>query len=280
MTADVIQARYDNLDAVASRFGGAGAASIELQRRVARCVEALEHGGWIGRGADAFFAEMHGEIYPAMQRLTRALEEARSVTLEANRILRAAEEEAAGVFSSGQGLIPLGDPPPLPLLAISNHLPRHSPVIGNSRRSLLGQRLLLLLEPRSSGPFQCRFLGDGGVFLSAIQTRAAACGSISVAQGRIQSSLSIHMLAWDVLPMVFPSRIYVLITASSMSDPVRHFCRMERLYLFHRTRLSSVGISKVDRDSVVTIHSGELSRDMSPRITNYLHLAPFREATF
>ncbi len=98
MTADVVQARYDNLDSIAARFGHEATAGVELQKRVARCVEALEKDGWQGRGADAFFAEMHGVLYPAMQRMTRALEEARSVTLEVKNILRAAEEEASGVF--------------------------------------------------------------------------------------------------------------------------------------------------------------------------------------
>jgi WXG100 family type VII secretion target len=101
MNADTIQARYDELDRVAARFGKASAASAELNKRITRCVEVLERGGWQGRGADAFFAEMHGTLYPAMQRLVKALDEGRDSTLRVKEILRAAEEEAAALFDAG-----------------------------------------------------------------------------------------------------------------------------------------------------------------------------------
>jgi WXG100 family type VII secretion target len=99
MSADVIQANYDQLDAVAGRFGQQAEVTAELHSRVARGVQALEDGGWEGAGSAAFFAEMQGELYPAMQRLIQVLQDARSVTLEAKDILLRAEEEAAGVFN-------------------------------------------------------------------------------------------------------------------------------------------------------------------------------------
>jgi WXG100 family type VII secretion target len=105
VSADTIQARYDELDRVAGRFAKASEASAELHARIMRCVEALERGGWQGRGADAFFAEMHGTLYPASQRLIKALAEGRAVTLQVKDILRAAEEEAADRFK--QGALPL-----------------------------------------------------------------------------------------------------------------------------------------------------------------------------
>jgi WXG100 family type VII secretion target len=105
MTADIIQSRYDELDRVAARFGKASAANAELHRRIARCVEVLERGGWQGRGADAFFAEMRGTLYPAMQRLVKALDEGRAVTTQVKDILRAAEEEAAALFSHSNTVV-------------------------------------------------------------------------------------------------------------------------------------------------------------------------------
>src|SRR5262245_48080204 len=108
MNADTIQARYDELDRVAARFGKASAASTELHKRIMHCVEVLERGGWQGRGADAFFAEMHGTLYPAMQRLVKALDEGRTTTLQVKEVLRAAEEQAAGLFKNGAlPLVPL-----------------------------------------------------------------------------------------------------------------------------------------------------------------------------
>jgi len=108
MNADTIQARYDELDRVAARFGKASAASAELNRRITRCVEVLERGGWQGRGADAFFAEMHGTLYPAMQRLVKALDDGRATTLQVKELLRAAEEEASRVFQGGLSFSALG----------------------------------------------------------------------------------------------------------------------------------------------------------------------------
>ena len=101
MTADTVQARYEQLDQVAARFARASSANVELQRSITRCVEALERGGWQGRGADAFFAEMHGTLYPAMQRLVHAMEQGRTTTLQVKELLRAAEEEAAQPFRQG-----------------------------------------------------------------------------------------------------------------------------------------------------------------------------------
>jgi WXG100 family type VII secretion target len=99
MSADVIQADYDRLDAVADRFGRQAEVTAELHSRVTRGVQALEDGGWEGAGSAVFFAEMQGELYPAIQRLIQVLQDARSVTLEAKDILLRAEEEAAGVFN-------------------------------------------------------------------------------------------------------------------------------------------------------------------------------------
>lgn len=101
MSADIVQARYDELDRLAAGFAKASAASAELHARVSRCVEALEHGGWEGRGAEAFFAEMHSTLYPAMQRLIKALEQGRAAILQAKEILRAAEQEAAALWRQG-----------------------------------------------------------------------------------------------------------------------------------------------------------------------------------
>ena len=58
----------------------------------------LEHGGWIGRGADAFFPEMHGTVLPASQRLETALKTGSQVTKEITQHVRNAEEEASSPF--------------------------------------------------------------------------------------------------------------------------------------------------------------------------------------
>jgi len=98
MSADVVQARYDNLEAIAARFAYLHNDIVRLQQMLTRSFKALQEGGWQGRGASAFFAEMHGELFPATKRLANALEVARAVTLEAKKIMEIAEQEAAAPF--------------------------------------------------------------------------------------------------------------------------------------------------------------------------------------
>src|SRR5205823_4836193 len=51
--------------------------------------------------AKAFFAEVSGEVSPALQRLSAALDQAAMVTRQISASLRTAEQEAANLFKSG-----------------------------------------------------------------------------------------------------------------------------------------------------------------------------------
>lgn len=100
MGNDVIQAKYDLLDQLAARFGQQAEAAAQTRQRVQQSMQPLQQGGWQGRGSAAFFAEMSGELLPAVQRLTAALGQARTATMQARDIMRAAEEEASRPFRS------------------------------------------------------------------------------------------------------------------------------------------------------------------------------------
>jgi WXG100 family type VII secretion target len=104
MSTDVIQANYDHLDTLASRFRQRAEIVAALHSRVMRGVQALEDGGWAGAGATAFFAEMHGEVHPAVQHLNQAMTVAQAMTLQAKDIIRKAEEEAANLFKGDPGV--------------------------------------------------------------------------------------------------------------------------------------------------------------------------------
>ena len=80
MATDIIQAQYDQLDNIASRFRHEAENSAVLQQQVAQIVQTLQGGGWEGEGAKAFFAEMETAVFPTMQRLKEALEEASTAT--------------------------------------------------------------------------------------------------------------------------------------------------------------------------------------------------------
>ena len=96
--ADEIRADYDKLGQVASRFDNQAHVIQETLQKVRNAMEKLEHGGWIGRGADAFFHEMHGLVLPAVQRLGNALETGSHVTKEIVQHVQHAEEEASSPF--------------------------------------------------------------------------------------------------------------------------------------------------------------------------------------
>lgn len=98
MCADLIQAQYEALAALAQKFGQQAEMNGAMYGRVQQAAQALEHGGWEGKGSNAFFAEMDSTIYPALQRLINALEEAQSATLEIKQTIQQAEEEAAAPF--------------------------------------------------------------------------------------------------------------------------------------------------------------------------------------
>ncbi len=98
MSADIIQAQYEQLENIANRFSQEAENNGVLAQKVAQAVQALQNGAWEGQGAAAFFAEMETTTNPALQRLIHALEEAQRVTLTVKEIIRAAEEEAAAPF--------------------------------------------------------------------------------------------------------------------------------------------------------------------------------------
>lgn len=100
MGTDSIQAQYEQLEAIAARFGHLRDTSSELQQQVSRDAQVLIDGAWKGLGAAAFATEMQHEVFPAMQRLIAAFDAARTVTLEASAIFRRAEEDAARILGA------------------------------------------------------------------------------------------------------------------------------------------------------------------------------------
>ena len=71
---------YDQLEMVSNQFSNQANMVSQMLQNVNRSMSSLESGGWIGRGSDAFFGEMHNIVLPASQRLYEALEEANRVT--------------------------------------------------------------------------------------------------------------------------------------------------------------------------------------------------------
>ncbi len=103
MAADIgsakIRADYDELATIANELGQESQAVEQLSTQIMNIVGQLESGGWVGRGADAFSAEMQDLVGPGMQRLMHALDDASNAVKQIGGILSQAEQEAASMFN-------------------------------------------------------------------------------------------------------------------------------------------------------------------------------------
>ena len=98
---DRIDVDYDLLNGIVKRFSIEGDAIRQLTTATRNKVQALHGAGWIGRGSEAFFAEMQNKVLPGMDRLGQALEEAAGATQKIMAAFQQGEEEAAGMFRQG-----------------------------------------------------------------------------------------------------------------------------------------------------------------------------------
>jgi WXG100 family type VII secretion target len=97
---ELIQANYDTLAQIAQRFQQTAENNAQLHTRLTQQVDQLRQAGWEGHGATAFFGKLDGEVFPAAQRLSIALEQAQSVTLHINVVMQEAEMEAVALFNN------------------------------------------------------------------------------------------------------------------------------------------------------------------------------------
>lgn len=98
MAFDEIKADYNQLDQVAGQFANQAQMIEQMIQQVRSSMDPLENGGWIGRGADAFFSEMYGEVLPACQRLLLVLQDAAQSTRDIVNTMHRAEDEASAPF--------------------------------------------------------------------------------------------------------------------------------------------------------------------------------------
>lgn len=98
MSAPTIRGDYDGLKTIAGTLRSQGDAIKAMNQRIKSAMETLKGGDWIGEGARKYYAEMDGQVMPALQRLANALSEAGRVTQEIASTIKQAEEGAAGCF--------------------------------------------------------------------------------------------------------------------------------------------------------------------------------------
>ena len=98
MPTNKVQLNYDELSAIRDRFSRQADAVNQMQQNIRGKMDVLQSGGWIGRGANAFFQEMDNDVLPAVQRLQNAMAQAASEVQRLCDQARAAEESAANLF--------------------------------------------------------------------------------------------------------------------------------------------------------------------------------------
>ena len=97
---NIIQAEYDQLDKITTQFGHQAEVNAEMQGKLAQSFHTLTKDGWTGKGEAQFSHEMTNQVFPAVQHLIQALEEAKAVTLQTKAMMQLAEEEAAKSFEA------------------------------------------------------------------------------------------------------------------------------------------------------------------------------------
>jgi WXG100 family type VII secretion target len=97
----IIQVDYGAVEATATQFGQQADQVRRLAAYIHQGVDALQCGGWEGVAAQAFINEMECDIFPALNRLSSALEASKTHALTTRDRFRATEEQAGRYFISG-----------------------------------------------------------------------------------------------------------------------------------------------------------------------------------
>lgn len=95
---DEIRVDYEAIEKIQTIFAREANAVTQLLQNVLRVQKQLQGGGWIGRGSDAFYAEMDEKINPAVRRLIEALTDASRTSKEIRAFMQEAEQEASSRF--------------------------------------------------------------------------------------------------------------------------------------------------------------------------------------
>lgn len=103
MAANRIRADYSELMKISGSFRQEAESCSAMLQTILRAMEALRGGDWVGQGARAFYAEMDGQVVPALRRLIQALEQAAEMCRKLAELFKKAEDEAAAQLKQQGG---------------------------------------------------------------------------------------------------------------------------------------------------------------------------------
>ena len=98
MSNAVVRSDHDQLKQIVQSFTQQADAINNMNQQIKSCVDTLQGGDWIGKGANAFFQEMSSSVVPSLVRMQKALTQAARVTNQVSQLMKQAEGEAAGVL--------------------------------------------------------------------------------------------------------------------------------------------------------------------------------------
>lgn len=98
MASALVRSDHDQLKQISQSFSQQADAINNMNQNIKSCMDTLQGGDWIGKGATACFQEMNGQVIPSLTRLHRALTQAARITQQVSQLMKQAEGEAAGVL--------------------------------------------------------------------------------------------------------------------------------------------------------------------------------------
>lgn len=101
MATDIIQVDYELLEEIGRRFSIQAEETAHLYTQITRQVINLQHGKWVGRGANSFYLEMEDDALPALKRLQNAFLQSEHIVYQLIELYQNAEELAASGLQFG-----------------------------------------------------------------------------------------------------------------------------------------------------------------------------------
>jgi WXG100 family type VII secretion target len=100
--ADRIEANYELLADVQNRLNGLHETVGDIRTKLTSAVEPLLMGDWKGEGSEAFFSENSEVVYPSLDRLSKAIENAAAITQAIGKKFQESEDAGRSQMS-GRG---------------------------------------------------------------------------------------------------------------------------------------------------------------------------------
>jgi WXG100 family type VII secretion target len=98
MTTPKVRADHEALKSIAQSFSAQADQTKQMTQNLKSKMGTLEGGDWVGKGATKFYNEMNSSVFPSLNRLSSALDQASAVTKKISQLMRQTEDEAAKIF--------------------------------------------------------------------------------------------------------------------------------------------------------------------------------------